>query len=682
MTKSILYVARQAGALSLSVWLWIVISTPLVSVVGAAEPLIALLNKREGPLDTMVVSDHPGLSSTEFSLREQERTIGMDDDVAAFIYLKSDVNRVPESNGQLLMKGEGPYDSDYRLFDIPLFTISHFTQLSHASRSGLMIANINDIAVLGFEQVGRSTGGSAGTVLIKPYYYHRSNVKLHRRPELMLTMGKLDCDFSLRLFPRNGNDRYQLSWSLTDAVKMKAKQRTWFLSSTEAALGYGTPNSMADVTYEGENQLGAVRIRHHLWLAADDYGTSAPYRQALVPWGMGTIAVEERANNPRWKVYVGGAQQHLYESKKYGSLVPFKHVQSQSAVAGGEWNEIDLTQLKLRLGATLEHLQWKGELRFPQAGTMMEHSVKQQEQRLALHAGVRKDFVSASAGVDMLGVVLLPARKPFADLRIWSLHSLGRLLIDMQAGLKHSQPDIRGVPDSSYRATLARTWFGSLSGSASPCSTLQFSLGGYVKHKSAAPSFANYPGWLLWDADEATPLVIGGLSGQVDWDMLPWLSLFGNGLLARSTRLEGEKRHRYEWDVPWSVRSVVKAHFFEDRMQLFLTGTFAEGLPYREVMNVDSQPLYGTGGGLMPYYKRIDFKAQFSQSVKKVRWLTQYDVYLDIMNMVNFISMFRHSSGWDIHNMREYYWDSNNVKHPVFLEHTDMNIGARIGFRL
>jgi hypothetical protein len=69
-------------------------------------------------------------------------------------------------------------------------------------------------------------------------------------------------------------------------------------------------------------------------------------------------------------------------------------------------------------------------------------------------------------------------------------------------------------------------------------------------------------------------------------------------------------------------------------------------------------------------YKRVDLKIQLNQRVEKHRFLTRYDAYVEVGNI------------FDWPNVREYYWDYDMARLPIFLERIEIAFGLRLGFRM
>ena len=66
----------------------------------------------------------------------------------------------------------------------------------------------------------------------------------------------------------------------------------------------------------------------------------------------------------------------------------------------------------------------------------------------------------------------------------------------------------------------------------------------------------------------------------------------------------------------------------------------------------------------------MDFKVQVNQPIEKHRFLTRFDGYVEVNNL------------FDWTNIREYYYDYDMAKLPVFLERFGINMGVRLGFRM
>jgi hypothetical protein len=125
-------------------------------------------------------------------------------------------------------------------------------------------------------------------------------------------------------------------------------------------------------------------------------------------------------------------------------------------------------------------------------------------------------------------------------------------------------------------------------------------------------------------------------------------------------------------------------HPFGDAIHAYVTGIFAAGLPYREiaVAGYSYNLTFTDPIRRLPTYKRLDLKLQFNQDVRGHRYLTRYDVYAEITNVVNFFSWFGNTREGAWTNVREYYWDAGLNRYSSDLGMYTLNIGARFGFKL
>jgi hypothetical protein len=178
------------------------------------------------------------------------------------------------------------------------------------------------------------------------------------------------------------------------------------------------------------------------------------------------------------------------------------------------------------------------------------------------------------------------------------------------------------------------------------------------------------PGNLVWDQSLESPLLVEGISSSATISPLEhWtLTLFLD--VNRGVRQYPGGQAGYEWNVPWSQKSILRYSVLSDRLQFFLIGFFSAGLPYREIIRTDSMPEYAKDFSREPLYRRVDLKMQVSEPVKDNRFLTRYDGYVEVTNI------------FDWPNVREYYWDYDMARLPIFLERFGISLGVRVGFRL
>jgi hypothetical protein len=166
-----------------------------------------------------------------------------------------------------------------------------------------------------------------------------------------------------------------------------------------------------------------------------------------------------------------------------------------------------------------------------------------------------------------------------------------------------------------------------------------------------------------WDSKKTTPMIAEGVDFESEIQLWQWMAVNGAVNLSQAQR-EGNGNHDslYEWNVPWTVRGGV--HFtIKKYFHWYINGIMMKGLPYYDF--TDKKYEY------LPNYDRTDMSFQFRAPVKPNRLLTRYDGYFEVNNIS------------DIYDgIRDYYWDGNMRRTPIFLHTMYVECGVRVGFRL
>jgi hypothetical protein len=278
--------------------------------------------------------------------------------------------------------------------------------------------------------------------------------------------------------------------------------------------------------------------------------------------------------------------------------------------------------------------------------------------------------------------MVLPAMACYADPGLQAHLALDSLIADLNAGIQSSLPDIRGLPDAAYRSRISRTYGASLGSRWNHLTWLDAGAHGYVRWRDRCPQFASEPWRQVWDPARETPLLSRGIDLEIKLAPLTWASFSTIQQFSRAERVVDGRRTTFEWDLPWSNKSILHLSALENQLHMYLAGVFAEGLPYRDLIMRNEMPAYAAAIRRTPVYKRIDIMAEFNQKIRQHRYLTRYDLYAEITNVPNFLSLSSASFSTFWANTREYYWDEGMRKIPIELDYFRTNIGGRIAFRL
>jgi hypothetical protein len=629
-------------------------------------------------VDKLVVKGTRSQTSERVDVEKEETKTGLTDDINKIIVLKPGVNQVPEAGSSLLIRGESPFDNSFRMYDVPMFAPSHFSNSTFCDHSATMITTVSDFRVITDRMSGRYSDASSSVISCDPGISRPADPRLIPRPEISAGMGTLSQDISLSLPFRKGADISQLSFTNTDAYKISFLGLN-SLSSEQAALGYGMPSTFGDLVYTGTNALNHIAIREYALYAYDVYRPSIHGPGMTVPWGVAAASAQDTLSSGILSVSAGASQQHYYEGKKYVEIVPLLQVERTNASVRAAFSSVRKGSSYYDAAVQLERLDWTGSqaiLPNPASANMSAADSERasaaagKETEVTVHVGATHEAGRLSAGANVLCGGIAPWHEMFADPGLWARMQLDHSSMGISGGITTSRPDIRGLPSYRYRGELQKNYSLSSNCELMPATWANLAASAYITWKDRCAVRSLVPGNLVWDQSLESPLLVEGISSSATISPLEhWtLSLFLD--VNRGVRQYPGGQAGYEWNVPWSQKSILRYSVLSDRLQFFLIGFFSAGLPYREIVRTDSMPEYAKDFSREPLYRRVDLKMQVSQPVKDNRFLTRYDGYVEVTNI------------FDWPNVREYYWDYDMARLPIFLERFGISLGVRVGFRL
>lgn len=640
-------------------------------------------------LDTVSVSAPRLRSDQRVFVQQEEHRLGLTDDINKILFLQPGIERIPEAGSALLVRGQGLYDTRYEIYGVPMFSTSHFPHNTFCDRSGQMIGAVDEIRLNTRQLAGRYLDASGGVIEVDPGIVRLADRNLKRRPELGFHLGIFGSDVSLSL-PARSHDFYQVSGRWTPKFNIIQLGSRSFRSSEDAQLGYGKPVSFGDILFTGNTALSKGTFRQHLWFAYDIYQHDQGPQTPVVPWGMGAIAFKIPTGRIVWDANAGASHQPFFEGKRYGTVVPRKEgtISTAKVLMAADSISVASANLSVTSSFTLYDYHAKLTRSIYKYGTDHVDSSKVNttngtDGTIAVSTQLSRRLGLFHFGFDLLTGVAIPDPKPLIDAGAWSRVALYKADIQFLVGTQSSRPDPRGLPSTEYRSRIAHTYSAESKLSVQPSSSIRTGLDLYVRLKDRSPAFSEHVGDLRWDSTMETVLLSRGAIADVSIDIGRYFSIIGIGQVGKSERLSDKKRHVYEWDIPWSAKGILNVHLRENTLELFCTGVAGAGLPYRDIVLTNGSARYAEGYSRVQPYGRLDLKAHFKQPVERHRWLTKYEVYAEINNI---LSIHRELKELGPRNVREYYWDENLEKRPItldpFFDLATINLGARFGFRL
>ena len=205
----------------------------------------------------------------------------------------------------------------------------------------------------------------------------------------------------------------------------------------------------------------------------------------------------------------------------------------------------------------------------------------------------------------------------------------------------------------------------------------------YYRWKDHCPAWSDSPYELHFEPSLTSPLLSYGVSGEIRIDFNKVLSTQLQYDFNQSKRKRNNAYTTiYEWNIPWSLKPLIKLSFLRDKLNVFLSGVISEGLPYHDLIMQNGTLHYDDRIRRMPWYKRMDTKLQYDQPIDDHRYLTSFIVYLDIINVFDVFTKFTTTKDTRWENVREYYWNEHLLKKSVNLEVASIKLGVRASFKL
>jgi hypothetical protein len=619
---------------------------------------------------------------------EQERT-GYKNSINDLMLLQPGVARVPETGSALLIRGESQYDYRTVIYGVPLFSASHFNNHTFCDQSGTMIAALDNVSFETERINGRYDGASAAVVKMDPGIGRRGALNLKKRPEVVVNFSTMFMEFLLSTPLPKGKGFHQIAWRFTNDYMIEFLSKGWFSTTVDAGLSYSMPLSYGDIVLTGSTKLGGFTVKDHVWFAYDLYKDNAGMEEKwdrtgtrVEPWGMAGLEIDDPTG--AYQFTIGGAVQHYKESKRLGWVYPRKHVDVNSGSITAKRNDLALGPLQLDFNVDLEYLDWYGQVDktvtvTPDSGSAYDsiayHTQSGKEVLLAATGGLRQRIGPMQYGGQVLLGGNLPTQRAYVDPSVWLQTVSPFVTTQTDLYIRTSQPDIRGLPDATYRSEFLRTYGATSALRWSRWEPCAVTVSAYCKWRDRSPYFGADPGSPWWHPTEETGLLVRGLSLEAELTANQHLALRSITDVSRSQRIDGTQKFAYEWDVPWSNKSILAFKALDGKVKAYLTGLVSAGLPYRDLYANESGLAFGHTIRRVPFYKRMDLQVQLSQPVDDHRYLTHFDGFIEFRNLLDATSL----TG---ENIREYYWNQDMKKLPILVEPFSFHIGLRVGFRL
>jgi TonB family protein len=638
-------------------------------VTGIQQSAVYYLYPLSAPVSDSIVVYGYLKHESEMNVEQQQNTSGLTTCLSDMLKSQTAITGVPEAASVMTARGGSPFDNRYLINGVPFLAPFHFGGHPYADIDGMMISSLKNVKVTVNRIAGVFPEASGILLEADPGIYRSNNWKLVRRPEFAIDYGFINKDFLLSIpVSKNRNDFIQIGYTRSDDSILKGLQNPGDYFG-ESVIGPGRPTSMGNLTLNGSNTWNGVLFDGYAWFAWDTY-TPWVFDTANVeppfsyPWGMGSISIHPPGRETPTVRY-GGSHQYFMDGKRVGDNAFLKTVFLSNGSVSVLYDSMTTQYFNAQLDCRVDYENWHGSV--AQRDTFgLDTGIRAKGRDIAgtMNGSVERQFGVFEVGSDVLGSVLFDNQGALPDLVLDAGLSLqwksDRFLAELHGGRVTSRPDVRGMPDSLFRREHLHAWLLSMpllyNGGRVP---VRFSVQPYVRYQDRAPCMN--PLLYVWDEELTTPMFGQGVDISGEIEPREWFSLNGAFNLNRARRFVADTVMSFEWNTPWTFRCC--AHFnYRKKFHAYINSTTSSGFPYYDFDTRKYVPL--------PFYRRIDINLQYREVRLKHRFLTRYDGYFNIKNILN------------VNNIRDYYWNAAMVKQEVQMSTLIMDLGVRFGFRL
>ena len=582
----------------------------------------------------------------------------------------------------MLVRSGCPYDNVYIVAGVPMLAPFHFGGHPYADIDGLMISalssvrvTINDIAAKRLDASGCIVEADPGKIRYDNGYPAKG---FYLKGDVSMLGIDLLAAYSAK---KKREDFIQVGYSISDDYSLKWNN-DFYYSVSRGNQGVGIPLSYGNVTLAGSKSAGSLRATAFGWFAWDSYNVlkttdreTQQIRDSLVnfgrgdkaffPWGMGSVKLSADSSNR--SLTIGGAHQFFGAGKQINTTVLTTRSFLNNGEVTADFDTIIRAPCAAKLTARMSHDEWNGFL-----SQQSNDSIDTLFHRHGTETGVHLNTsLIKQKGRFTIGIDLLASAIKYTD--------NAQLIGDAGASVTYegdtyhagihfgritSRPDVRGLPDSLFRMQLNRTYIASLPLFFRFGMVTKFGIEPYVRYCMNAPQLD--PITHAWNPNRSTPVAAGGADFQCRIVPTPWAELTTALNLAEARRQnDADGSLAYEWNLPWTIRTGLHLHSKSDRVHFYIDYIRSKGLPYYDINN----QVYAA----LPVYRSIDLNWQIRAFMRPQRFINKLDGYFTIKNLQDILI---------VRNVRDYYWNANGKRQPIYLGYGRADIGARFGIRL
>jgi hypothetical protein len=618
---------------------------------------------------------------------EEEKRVGFSPFLSNVVQAKAEIRRVPEGPSMMLVRSGCPFDNVYVIAGVPMLAPFHFGGYPYADIDGVMVSALSSVKVTINDIAAKRLDASGCIVEAEPGKIAYDNDSAAKGFYLKGDFSMLGVDLLASYASKKNPDDYmQVGYSVSDDYQLKADSK-FYPSVSQGNQGIGIPLSYGNATLSGSKSVGPLHCAAFGWLAWDTYNLFKPTEAAgkeirdsllyfgradktFLPWGMGSVTFTADSSAPSFTI--GGAHQFFGTGRQIRSSVITTRSNLDNSEATFDFDTVVRSPVTVKLAVRANHAEWNGFLqRQDNDGTDTVYRARGAETGMHLNASLSKRTGRVAAELNLLGSIIGYTRavQPIGDAGASVTYDGDAWCAGIHFGTVTSRPDVRGLPDSLFRMQLNRTYEASLPFFFRRGMVTRFGVEPYVRYCTNAPQLD--PVNRIWNPSGSTRVRAYG--SDFDCRIVPvsWAELSAalNLADARRTSAAGSPL-AYEWNLPWTIRVSLHLRSKSDRFHLYVDYIRSKGLPYYDL---DEQAY-----ALLPLYRSFDLNFQIRNFIP-MQYRTINPLHLYIGKLDAYMTLKNVQDMLHVSNVRDYYWDNNGNRRPVYLGFGRVDIGARFG---
>ena len=353
--------------------------------------------------------------------------------------------------------------------------------------------------------------------------------------------------------------------------------------SDKAALDLGAPVYYTNITLNNSKRIGSYQVDMFGWYAEDFYNGA----QKSYPWGMGSVSIHP-VNRENITLTCGGSHQYFAKGKRVGPDAYIQTTYLSNGTLSLSNDSIPIKSALATISCRLDYQDWQGTLeqrdslgipeKTPQGTSVFSRNGK--DVQLQVQSSIEKEFGILRVRAQVLGVGIEYDKQGdvYCDAGVSLLWNFGDFQTELNAGRVTSRPDVRGLPDTSFRMQQLHSYLVSLPIYYRNSYGVKIGIQPYLRYQDKCPQLD--PLYNIWKKSSTSPLSAQGVDIDAEVQLLNNVALNGAVNIEDAQRVDAAEGDLYEWNVPWSVRSGAHCSFVKKYIHVYIDYVVSKGMPY------------------------------------------------------------------------------------------------------